>query len=107
MLDLGTLVGPECALILQMEARLMRKLLARAIVIGLLGFLALNLAGAPDKTADLKRADQDWAAAVAARNLDQFMGFIAEDAYMCDLSGKWMHGKGAIKADWTAAFADP
>jgi ketosteroid isomerase-like protein len=66
-------------------------------------FLALP----PDRTADLRKADQDWAKAVAARNLDQFMGFIGDDAYMCDLDGKWIHGKKAIKADWTKALADP
>lgn len=44
---------------------------------------------------------------VAARSVDQFMGFIGDDAYMCDLSGKWMHGKETIKADWTKALADP
>ncbi len=35
------------------------------------------------------------------------MTFIGDDAYMCDLSGKWMHGNETIKADWTKALADP
>lgn len=83
----------------------MRKLFA--ITLGLATFLAVSLVGAPDKTADLKKADQDWNQATQARNLDQFMSFIADDAAMCDLSGKWMHGKDTIKADWTQAFADP
>jgi ketosteroid isomerase-like protein len=26
---------------------------------------------------------------------------------MSDLTGKWMHGKDAIKADWTKALANP
>jgi ketosteroid isomerase-like protein len=69
--------------------------------------LALNLMGSPDRTAALKKADQDWAKTVTARNLDQFMSYIGDDAYMCDLSGKWMHGKDSIKADWTKPLADP
>jgi len=85
----------------------MRKLFAAALVVGLVTFLAANLAGSPDKTADLKKADQDWAKSVADKNLDQFMSFIGDDAYMCDLTGKWMHGKDTIKADWTKPLADP
>jgi ketosteroid isomerase-like protein len=85
----------------------MRKLFSTALVLGLLTFLALTLAGALDKTADLKKADQDWAKSVADRNVDQFMTFIGDDASMCDLSGKWMHGKDTIKADWTKALGDP
>jgi len=81
----------------------MRKLFLAVLLMASVTFLA----GAPDRTADLKKADQDWAKATAARNLDQFMNFIGDDAYMCDLSGKWMHGKDAIKADWTKALADP
>ena len=76
----------------------MRKLLAATLLLICAAFLAL---ASPDRTADLKKADQDWAKSVADRNLDQFMSFISDDAYMCDLSGKWMHGKDAIKADWT------
>jgi ketosteroid isomerase-like protein len=81
----------------------MRKLFAATLLLVSITFLV----GSPDHTADLKKADQDWASATAARNLDQFMSFIHDDAYMCDLSGKWMHGKDAIKADWTKALADP
>lgn len=81
----------------------MRKLFAATLLLASITFLVAS----PDHTADLKKADQDWAKATAARNLDQFMGFIGNDAYMCDLSGKWMHGKDAIKADWTKALADP
>ena len=69
--------------------------------------LALNLVGAPDNTAKLKQADQDWAKAVQSRSVDQFMTFIGDDAYMSDLSGKWMHGREAIKADWTKAWPTP
>jgi ketosteroid isomerase-like protein len=82
----------------------MRKLLAATLLLICAVFLAL---ASPDRTADLKKADQDWAKSVADRNLDQFMSFIGDDAYMCDLSGKWMQGKDAIKADWTKALADP
>lgn len=69
--------------------------------------LALNLTAAPDNIAKLKQADQDWAKAVAARSVDQFMTFIGDDAYMSDLTGKWMHGREAIKADWIKALANP
>ena len=81
----------------------MRKLFLAVLLLVSVSFLALPA----DKTADLKKADQDWAKAVAARSLDQFMSFLGDDVYMCDLSGKWMHGKDAIKADWTKVLADP
>jgi ketosteroid isomerase-like protein len=84
----------------------MRKLFASALVVGLLTLIAANLSGAPDRTADLKKADQDWAASVAARNLDQFMGFVRDDSYMSGPEGKWMHGKDAIRAEWTKMLAD-
>lgn len=85
----------------------MRKLFATALVVGLLTFLAVTLAGSPDKTAALKQADQDWAKSAQSRNVEQFMSFIGDDAYMCDLSGRWMHGKDKIKEDWAKALADP
>lgn len=81
----------------------MRKLIAAAVLLGCISFLAV----AADRTDDLKKADQDWAKSAQARNLDQFMSFIRDDAAMCDLSGKWMNGKDIIKADWQKAFADP
>lgn len=84
----------------------MRKL-AAALLIGFVSLLALNLSGAPDKTADLKKADQDWAAAAAAKNVDQFMGFVSDGIYICGLDGKWTHGKDATKAEWTKMLADP
>lgn len=85
----------------------MWKLFTAALVVGLVTFLAVGLAGSPDKTADLKKADQDWAKSVADKNLDAFMSFIGDDASMCDLSGRWTHGKDAIKADFSKALADP
>jgi ketosteroid isomerase-like protein len=85
----------------------MRKLIATALFLICSIFVAMNLAAAPDKTADLKKADQDWNQAAQSKNVEQFMGFIGDDAYLCDLSGKWMHGKDEIKADWAKALADP
>jgi ketosteroid isomerase-like protein len=85
----------------------MSKLFANMLILGLACFLTASLAGSPDNTAELKKADQDWNQAAQAKNLDQFMSFIADDASMCDLKGKWMHGKDAIKADWINALADP
>src|SRR5947209_20084619 len=81
----------------------MRQILAVALLLGCISFLA---AGA-DRVDDLKKADQDWAKSAQAKNLDQFMSFIRDDAYLCDLTGKWMHGRDAIKADWEKALADP
>jgi ketosteroid isomerase-like protein len=81
----------------------MRRIIGAALLLAYVTFLALP----PDRTADLRKADQDWAKAVAARNPDQFMGFVGDDAYMCGLDGKWMHGTDTIKADWKRALADP
>ena len=85
----------------------MRKLPANTLILGLACFLTASLAGARDNAADLRKADQDWAKSVADRNLDHFMSFIGDDAYMCDLSGRWMHGKDTIKADWAKVLPDP
>jgi ketosteroid isomerase-like protein len=85
----------------------MKRTLSSAILLICVSLLAHNLLASPEATAALKKADQDWAKAVAGRNLDQFMGFIGDDAYMCDLTGKWMHGKEMIKADWAKPLADP
>lgn len=81
----------------------MRRLLIMVLFLG----LTTLAAQAVDQTTDLKKADQDWAQSVAAKNIDQFMSFFRDDAYICDLSGKWMHGKDTIKADWTKTLADP
>ena len=80
----------------------MHKLLTGMVLLLAMGVLS----GAPDHTDELKKADQDWAAATEARDLEKFMAFIGDDAYMCGLDGKWMHGKDAIREDWRQAFAD-
>lgn len=85
----------------------MRKVFSIALVVGLLTFVAANLAGSPDNTADLKKADQDWAKAAQSKSVDQFMSFIGEDPYACGLDGKWVHGKAAIEAEWKQMLADP
>lgn len=85
----------------------MRKLFSIALAIGLLTFLAANLAGSPDKTADLKKADRDWAQAAQLKNADQFASFLGDDAYACGLDGKWVHGKAAIADEWKKMLADP
>jgi len=85
----------------------MRKVFSIALVIGLLTFLAANLAGSPDKTADLKKADQDWNQAAQSKNADQFASFLGDDAYACGLDGKWVHGKAAIAGEWKELLADP
>ena len=35
------------------------------------------------------------------------MSFIGDDAYLCDLNGKWIHGKAAIQDEWSKMLADP
>ena len=75
----------------------MRKLLFATLLL----LSATLLSSSPDHTADLKKADQDWAKAAASRNVDQFMSFLRDDAYQCGPDGKWTHGKDAMKADWT------
>jgi len=85
----------------------MRKLFPTALVLVLVTFLAATLAGSPDKTADLKKADQDWNQAAQGKNIDQFMSFIGDGAYVCDLNGKWIHGKAAIQDEWSKILADP
>jgi len=85
----------------------MRKLFSITSLIGLLTFLTASLIGSPDKTADLKKADQDWAKAAQSRNVDQFMSFIGDDADACGLDGKWTHGKAAIEAEWKQMLSDP
>lgn len=85
----------------------MRKLFSIVLLLGLVTFLAASLAGSPDKTADLKQADQDWAKAAQSKSVDQFMSFIGDDAYACGLDGKWAHGKAPIEAEWKQMLADP
>jgi ketosteroid isomerase-like protein len=81
----------------------MRNLFAAALLV----LCATFLTGSPDRTADLKKADQDWAKSAGARSVDQFMSFIGEDAYACGLDGKWAHGKPAIQDEWSKMLADP
>ncbi len=85
----------------------MRKLFSIALLVGLVTFLAATLAGSPDKTADLKKADQDWAKAAQSKSVEQFMTFIGDDPYACGLDGKWAHGKAAIEGEWKQMLADP
>ncbi|HET9839857.1 MAG TPA: DUF4440 domain-containing protein [Candidatus Angelobacter sp.] len=85
----------------------MRKFFVIVLIAALATFLAASLAGSPDKTAELKKADQDWAKAAQSKNVEQFMSFIADDAEACGLDGKWAHGKAAIEAEWKQMLSDP
>ncbi len=85
----------------------MRKFFAIALMLGLATFLAASLAGSPDKTADLKKADQDWAKAAQSKSVEQFMSFVGDDADACGLDGKWTHGKAAVEAEWKQMRSDP
>ena len=78
-----------------------------ATVAALLVLGATFIVASPDNTADLKKADQDWAKAAQSKSVDQFMSFIGEDAYACGLDGKWVHGKAAIADEWKQLLADP
>lgn len=78
--------------------------------ISLIALLVVFLAGmalAADPMADLKSADQAWSKTAEAKNLDQFMSFVADDAYECGPDGKWVHGKAAVRDLWSKMFADP
>lgn len=81
----------------------MRKLIAVVLFVVFGAFLAL----AANPTDDLKKADQDWAKAAESKNVDQFMSFIADDAYVSGNDSKWVHGKQAIKDLWSKMLADP
>lgn len=81
----------------------MRKLLAATLFVLFTTFLAQ----AANPTDDLKKADQDWAKAAGSKNVDQFMSFIADDAYVSGPNGKWVHDKQAIRDLWSKMLADP
>ena len=81
----------------------MRKLVAALVLLGCISFIAV----AADRTDALKKADQDWAKSAQARNIDQFMGFLGDDAYMCGTDGNWGHGKDSLKAEWAKLLSDP
>ena len=63
----------------------MRKLVAVFLFVVFTAFLAL----AANPADDVKKADQDWKKVGASKNVDQFMSFIADDAYVSGNDGKW------------------
>jgi ketosteroid isomerase-like protein len=77
------------------------------------GFLLLLLALAPgfavaaNPTSELKSADENWSKASEAKNLDQFMSFVADDVYDSGPDGKWTQGKAAIRDRWSRMLTDP
>jgi ketosteroid isomerase-like protein len=81
----------------------MRKLLL--VVLFLL--LSALLVFAADPTASLKKADRDWEKTAEARNIDQFLNFVADDVWECGPDGKWVHGREATRTEFAPAFADP
>lgn len=80
-----------------------RKIAAAALFLAIVA----GLSWAADPTTDLKNADQGWAKATEAKNLDQFMSYVADEAYQCGPDGKWIHGKVAVRELWSKMFADP
>jgi ketosteroid isomerase-like protein len=69
--------------------------------------VAMALAVAADTAADLKKADSNWNAAAQSKNVDQFMSFIGDNADISGPDGKWLHGKDAIRTEWSKMLADP
>ena len=80
----------------------MRKLLSAAAFL----VLAASPGLAADPPADLKKTDEAWSQAAAARSVDQFMSFIRDDAWAVGLDGKWVHGKDAVRDMWSKPLAD-
>ncbi|MGZ4828939.1 MAG: YybH family protein [Candidatus Angelobacter sp.] len=81
----------------------MRKLIAAALFLVCAACMAL----ASDATDDLKKADQGWSQAAGSKNVDQFMSFVGDDAYVSGNDGRWVHGKEAVKELWSKMLADP
>jgi hypothetical protein len=63
--------------------------------------------GTVNPTSELKSADENWSKASEAKNLDQFMSFVADDVYDSAPDGKWIHGKAAIPTPPTPECGNP
>jgi ketosteroid isomerase-like protein len=81
----------------------MRKLLPLVLFLPCSALLVF----AADPTADLKKADRDWEKTAEARNINQFVTFVADDVWECGPDGKWVHGREATRNEFAPAFADP
>src|SRR5437588_10935854 len=81
----------------------MRKLIAVVLFVVFGAFLAL----AANPADDAKKADQDWAKAAGSKNVDQFMSYIADDAYVSGNDGKRVHDNQAIKDLCSTMLAHP
>jgi ketosteroid isomerase-like protein len=62
---------------------------------------------AADPATDLKKADRDWEKTAEARDINQFVNFVADDVWECGPDGKWVHGRDATRNEFAPAFADP
>jgi ketosteroid isomerase-like protein len=81
--------------------------MSRVVAVTLLLALAAGGAVAAGDPADaLKAADQGWSKASQAKNLDQFMSFVADDIYMSGPHAQWTHGKAAVHDWWSVMFKD-
>ena len=76
------------------------------VLFSLLLATVAGLAVAADPISELKSADQNWSKASEAKNLDQFMSFIADDVYATGPDGKWAHGKAAMRDGGSSLQAD-
>ena len=95
----------------------MRKLLAAAVILAFVpAFAAAQKSRQTSRThrespADaattaLLQVDRDFAQAGAAKNLDRFMGYIAEDVRFYS-AGVMQTGKLPFREGWAKGFADP
>ena len=68
---------------------------------------AITVASAADPAADLKKADAAWSSAAQSKNIDQVRSFIGDNADASGPDGTWVHGKDAIRSEWSQMLADP
>lgn len=78
-------------------------------------FIALEMAsgcqsrsqGLPDLADEVRQADAELQAAVAAKELEQVMSFYAEDASLLPAASPLVEGLQAIREEWSHVFAIP
>jgi len=95
----------------------MRKVLAAVLILAVMSALAEAQKSHPPSrahrespadlaTTALLQVDRDFAQAGAAKNLDRFMGYIAEDVRFYS-AGVMRTGKLPFREGWAKGFADP
>ncbi len=79
----------------------------RLLLVVLFLLCSALLVFAADPTASLKKADRDWERTAEARDINQFLNFVADDVWECGPDGKWVHGRDATRNEFAPVFADP